>query len=61
MSHRTWLLVRYFCIIPQAILFPEFPEGCVVKSSGLSWIITVVPMISLTVKRSVKNIKKAYP
>ena len=23
-------------ISPQAILFPEFPLGCVVKSSGLS-------------------------
>ena len=26
----------FYCIIPQAIFLPEFPEGCVVKSSGLS-------------------------
>ena len=44
-----------FVIIPQAILSPAFPEGCVLKSSGILWIITVFPIISERVKRSVKT------
>lgn len=27
---------RIGCMIPQAILSPEFPDGCVVKSSGFA-------------------------
>ena len=38
---------------PQAIFFPEFPAGWVVKSSGMSWMTTVRPTTSGTVKRSV--------
>ncbi len=31
---------------PQPIFAPEFPEGCVVKSSGFSCMMTALPMIS---------------
>lgn len=29
-------------ITPQAIFVPELPDGCVVKSSGRPWMMTVV-------------------
>ena len=33
---------------PQAILVPELPEGCEVKSSGLLWMMTVPKPAALT-------------
>ena len=46
---------------PHAIFMPEFPAGCEVKSSDEEWIRMVFPMISVTVKRSVKTFIHAYP
>lgn len=40
---------------------PEFPLGCVVKSSGCECIITVLPIISFTVNLFIKTDIKAYP
>lgn len=48
-------------IVPQAILLPELPEGCIVKSSGLLWMMMVLPTISAIVKRSVKYVIHAKP
>lgn len=46
----------YFLLIsPQAIFKPESPAGWVVKSSRISCITTVFPMISSTAKRSVST------
>ena len=51
-----WLIKPYFslysfCITPQAIFIPAFPDGCVRKSSGASCMITVRPTISSIEKR----------
>jgi len=48
-------------IWPHAILFPEFPDGWVLKSSGDEWTMTVRPMISFTENLSVINAIKANP
>ena len=36
----------YFSILPQAIFVPELPLGWLLKSSGISWIITTFPIMS---------------
>ena len=43
-------------ISPQAIIFPELPDGCVVKSSGFACTITVLPIISSTQYLFMRNI-----
>ena len=60
MSHLCLYAFIYGATItPQAILTPEFPAGWDVKSSGAECRITVLPMISETEKRLVKNMEKA--
>ena len=58
-SHRQEPVILR--ITPQAILVPEFPDGWVVKSSGWSWIITVLPITSSMEKRLVRNRERASP
>ena len=48
-------------ITPQAIFSPELPAGWDVKSSGEPWIITVLPITSLTRKRFVRKALQARP
>ena len=48
-------------MVPQAIFSPASPDGCVRKSSEPKWIITVLPMISLTRKRQVLTVIEALP
>lgn len=36
----------FYLIMPQPIFSPAFPDGCVLKSSGILWIMTLLPMIS---------------
>ena len=50
-----------FLISPQAIFSPALPDGCVVKSSGFKWTITVFPRTSRTENRSVRKTAKAKP
>ena len=62
MFTNTLFVLNYCSIIsPQAIFFPEFPLGCVVKASGCECIITVLPIISFTVNLFIKTDIKAYP
>ena len=48
-------------IIPHAIFSPEFPDGCVEKSSGDKCMTTGFPTTSDTVKRFVRHTDKAFP
>ena len=47
--------------MPQAILVPELPLGWVVKSSGISWIIITLPIISWSLNLPSKTFIYAYP
>lgn len=51
----------HLLITPQAILPSELPDGCVVKSSGFAWMITVLPITSFILNRSVSIAYHAYP
>ena len=48
-------------IIPHLSFSPAFPDGCVVKSSGLPWMMTVFPMTSDNENRSDRNTENAHP
>ena len=55
------MITGILLFLHQAIFLPEFPLGCVVKSSGCECIITVLPIISFTVNLFIKTDIKAYP
>jgi len=38
----------YFVIVPQAMRSPAFPDGSLIRSSALAWIISAVPPFANT-------------
>ena len=52
-DRTRWPQLHTRTIMPQPMRRPASPAGCVVKSSRWLWIMTVLPMISRTMNRSV--------